>query len=135
MKRSFAITGFAVLMLCVFSSSSLANQKKPRTLVAGIFDKLMNKDGARDTALPAKECQGAINQFFSSLLPPPYATVAQNGFIVDRSNKENLYQVVDRLVVDDKLRKQIGHNGASVLDTYAEAKIIDCWKQLIAAVL
>ena len=59
----------------------------------------------------------------------------QNGFIVDRSNKENLYQVVDRLVVDDKLRKQIGHNGASVLDTYAEAKIIDGWKQLIAAVL
>ena len=82
MKRSFAITGFAVLMLCVFSSSSLANQKKPRTLVAGIFDKLMNKDGRHDTALPAKECQGAINQFFSSLLPPPYATVAQNGFIV-----------------------------------------------------
>ena len=66
MKRSFAITGFAVLMLCVFSSSSLANQKKPRTLVAGIFDKLMNKDGRHDTALPAKECQGAINQFFSS---------------------------------------------------------------------
>ena len=59
----------------------------------------------------------------------------QNGFIVDRSNKENLYQVVNRLVVDDKLRKQIGHNGASVLDTYAEAKIIDGWKQLIAAVL
>ena len=82
MKRSFAITGFAVLMLCVFSSSSLANQKKPRTLVAGIFDKLMNKDERHDTALPAKECQGAINQFFSSLLPPPYATVAQNGFIV-----------------------------------------------------
>jgi len=59
----------------------------------------------------------------------------QNGFIVDRSNKENLHQVVNRLVADDKLRKQIGHNGASVLDTYAEAKIIDGWKQLIAAVL
>ena len=59
----------------------------------------------------------------------------QNGFIVDRSNKENLYQVVDRLVVDDKLRKKIAHNGTSVLNTYAEARIIDCWKQLIAAVL
>ena len=58
----------------------------------------------------------------------------QNGFVVDRSNKENLYRVVERLVVDDKLRKQIGHNGTSVLNTYAERKIIDNWKQLIAAV-
>ena len=59
----------------------------------------------------------------------------QNGFIVDRSNKENLYQVVERLMVDDKLRKQIGHNGTSVLSTYAEPKIIDDWKKLISAVL
>ena len=59
----------------------------------------------------------------------------QNGFVVDRSNKENLYRVVERLVVDDKLRKRIGHNGASVLHTYDEPKIIDDWKRLIAAVL
>ncbi len=59
----------------------------------------------------------------------------QNGFIVDRSNKENLHQVVERLMVDDKLRKQIGHNGTSVLSTYAEPKIIDDWKKLISAVL
>ena len=57
----------------------------------------------------------------------------QNGFVVDRSNKENLYRVVERLVVDEKLRKQIGHNGTSVLNTYAERRIIDGWKQLIAA--
>jgi glycosyltransferase involved in cell wall biosynthesis len=59
----------------------------------------------------------------------------QNGFIVDRSNKENLHQLVERLMVDDKLRKQIGHNGTSVLSTYAEPKIIACWKQLISAAL
>ena len=59
----------------------------------------------------------------------------QNGFVVDRENKENLYRVVERLVVDDKLRKRIGHNGASVLHTYDEPKIIDDWKRLIAAVL
>ena len=59
----------------------------------------------------------------------------QNGFVVDRSNKENLYRVVERLVVDDKLRKRIGHNGTSVLHTYDEPKIIDDWKRLIAAVL
>ena len=59
----------------------------------------------------------------------------ENGFIVDRSNKENLHQVVERLMIDDKLREQIGHNGTSVLSTYAEPKIIDGWKQLISAVL
>ena len=91
MKRSFAITGFAVLMLCVFSSSSLANQKKPRTLVAGIFDKLMNKDGRHDTALPAKECQGAINQFFSSILPPSYVILCDTLFYVDTKRRENHY--------------------------------------------
>ena len=58
----------------------------------------------------------------------------QNGFIVDRSNKEKLYQVVDRLVMDNELRKQIGHNSTSVVNTYAQPKIIDDWKQLIAAV-
>ena len=45
--------------------SFITNQKESRTLVAGIPDKLINKDEGGTNAVPTPECQGAIKQLGS----------------------------------------------------------------------
>jgi len=45
--------------------SSSINKKEFRTLVTGLFDKLINKDGGHNNDVPTPECQGAIKQLGS----------------------------------------------------------------------
>ncbi len=100
-----------------------------------IFISLSELEGFPMTLIEAMSCGCPVVMNAYSEAVHEIINHGENGFIVDRSNKENLHQVVERLMIDDKLRKQIGHNGTSVLSTYAEPKIIDGWKKLISAVL